>query len=84
MPPFPPGREARSGPQAVSSSRDDVVAKLLLIEDDAATAEEILGDLRGRGHAVAWAATGPEGAERAGGRRGTRSSSTGCSRGSTA
>ncbi|MGX7704119.1 response regulator transcription factor [Methylobacterium sp. Gmos1] len=41
------------------------MAKLLLIEDDAATAEEILGDLRGRGHAVAWAATGPEGAERA-------------------
>jgi two-component system OmpR family response regulator len=41
------------------------VAKLLLIEDDAATAEEILGDLRGRGHAVDWAASGPEGAERA-------------------
>ncbi len=41
------------------------MAKLLLIEDDTATAEEILSDLRGRGHAVAWAATGPEGAERA-------------------
>ncbi|KMO10573.1 response regulator, partial [Methylobacterium platani] len=41
------------------------MARLLLIEDDAATAEEILGDLRGRGHDVAWAATGPEGAERA-------------------
>ncbi|TXM71228.1 response regulator transcription factor [Methylobacterium sp. WL12] len=38
------------------------MAKLLLIEDDAATAEEILADLRGRGHAVEWAATGPEGA----------------------
>jgi two-component system OmpR family response regulator len=38
------------------------LAKLLLIEDDAATAEEILADLRGRGHAVDWAATGPEGA----------------------
>ncbi|SFU94430.1 MULTISPECIES: response regulator transcription factor [unclassified Methylobacterium] len=38
------------------------MAKLLLIEDDAATAEEILADLRGRGHAVDWAATGPEGA----------------------
>ncbi len=38
------------------------MAKLLLIEDDAATAEEILGDLRGRGHEVAWAATGPDGA----------------------
>ncbi|MCF4127768.1 response regulator transcription factor [Methylobacterium sp. SyP6R] len=41
------------------------MAKLLLIEDDVATAEEILADLGGRGHAVAWAATGPEGAERA-------------------
>lgn len=38
------------------------MAKLLLIEDDAATAEEILGDLHGRGHEVAWAATGPDGA----------------------
>jgi two-component system OmpR family response regulator len=38
------------------------LAKLLLIEDDAATAEEILGDLHGRGHEVAWAATGPDGA----------------------
>ena len=41
------------------------MAKLLLIEDDAATAEEILADLRGRGHEVAWAATGPEGADAA-------------------
>ena len=41
------------------------MAKLLLIEDDAATAEEILADLRGRGHAVDWAVTGPEGAARA-------------------
>ncbi|NEU14420.1 response regulator transcription factor [Methylobacterium sp. BTF04] len=39
------------------------MAKLLLIEDDAATAEEILADLRGRGHEVAWVATGPEGAD---------------------
>lgn len=38
------------------------MAKLLLIEDDAATAAEVLGDLRGRGHAVDWAATGPAGA----------------------
>jgi len=41
------------------------LAKLLLIEDDSATAEEILGDLRGRGHVVAWAATGPDGAQAA-------------------
>jgi two-component system OmpR family response regulator len=42
------------------------LAKLLLIEDDAATAEEILADLRGRGHEVAWVATGLEGADAAG------------------
>ena len=41
------------------------MAKLLLIEDDAATAEEILADLKGRGHEVAWAATGPAGADAA-------------------
>lgn len=38
------------------------MARLLLIEDDAETAEEVLADLRGRGYAVGWAATGPEGA----------------------
>lgn len=38
------------------------VARLLLIEDDAETAQDILGDLRGRGHTVAWAQTGPDGA----------------------
>ena len=41
------------------------MAKLLLIEDDTATAEEVLGDLRGRGHKVGWAATGLEGAQAA-------------------
>ena len=38
---------------------------LLLIEDDAETAEEILADLRGRGHKVNWASTGPTGEEAA-------------------
>ncbi len=38
------------------------MAKLLLIEDDAETAEDVLGDLRGRGHELDWAATGPDGA----------------------
>lgn len=42
---------------------------MLLIEDDADTAADVLADLRGRGHDVAWAATGPDGAQaaRAGG-----------------
>ncbi|MBE7197987.1 MAG: response regulator transcription factor [Parafilimonas terrae] len=38
------------------------MARLLLIEDDGDTARDVLDDLRGRGHEVAWAATGPDGA----------------------
>lgn len=41
------------------------MARVLLIEDDAETAGIVLDDLRGRGHAVTWAATGPEGARAA-------------------
>ncbi|MCJ2088560.1 response regulator transcription factor [Methylobacterium sp. E-005] len=41
------------------------MARVLLIEDDAETAGVVLDDLRGRGHAVTWAATGPEGARAA-------------------
>ncbi|MCJ2063601.1 response regulator transcription factor [Methylobacterium sp. J-088] len=41
------------------------MARVLLIEDDAETAAVVLDDLRGRGHAVTWAATGPDGAQAA-------------------
>lgn len=41
------------------------MARVLLIEDDAETAGVVLDDLRGRGHAVTWAATGPDGARAA-------------------
>ncbi|SDN58179.1 two-component system, OmpR family, response regulator [Methylobacterium phyllostachyos] len=41
------------------------MARVLLIEDDAETAGVVLDDLRGRGHAVTWAANGPEGARAA-------------------
>lgn len=41
------------------------VARLLLIEDDSETAADVRDDLRGRGHDVAWAATGPDGAQAA-------------------
>ncbi|MGH1571732.1 response regulator transcription factor [Methylobacterium sp. P31] len=41
------------------------MARLLLIEDDAETAGDVLDDLRGRGYDVSWAATGPEGARAA-------------------
>jgi two-component system OmpR family response regulator len=41
------------------------VARLLLIEDDAETAGDVLDDLRGRGHDVDWVATAPDGARAA-------------------
>ncbi|TXN46565.1 response regulator transcription factor [Methylobacterium sp. WL7] len=37
------------------------MARLLLIEDDVETAEDVLSDLRGRGHSVEWVADGLEG-----------------------
>lgn len=39
------------------------MAKVLLIEDDRETAEDVIGDLRGRGYDVEWAETGPTGFE---------------------
>ncbi|MBE7196887.1 MAG: response regulator transcription factor [Parafilimonas terrae] len=41
------------------------MARLLLIEDDGDTAGDVLDDLRGRGHEVAWATNGPDGAKAA-------------------
>ena len=41
------------------------MAKLLLIEDDRETAEEIIAELVERGFAVDWAATGIEGLDKA-------------------
>ncbi|KAA0122004.1 DNA-binding response regulator [Methylobacterium sp. P1-11] len=41
------------------------MARLLLIEDDGDTAGDVLDDLRGRGHEVAWVETGPDGARSA-------------------
>ena len=41
------------------------MARLLLIEDDGDPAGDVLDDLRGRGHKVAWVETGPDGARSA-------------------
>lgn len=41
------------------------MGRLLLVEDDDDTAEDVLGDLRRRGHEVERAASGPEGQEAA-------------------
>jgi two-component system OmpR family response regulator len=45
--------------------RDLMMAKLLLIEDDRETADEIIAELVDRGFAVDWAATGIEGLDKA-------------------
>lgn len=37
------------------------MARVLLIEDDRETADDVLDELRGRGHEVEWAETGPSG-----------------------
>ena len=42
------------------------MTRLLLIEDDTVTAEEVAGYFRGRGYQVMWAATGTEGLAQAG------------------
>ncbi len=57
-----PGEGRPSRAAALRGPEGGGVARLLLIEDDADTAADVLADLRGRGHAVEWAATGTEGA----------------------
>ena len=56
------------------------MARLLLIEDDQETAEEVAGYFLARGYAVEHAATGPDGLARAGPGRRTCWWWTGCCR----
>src|SRR5215472_14871318 len=57
-----PGRQAEPHGGGVEGSR---MSKVLLIEDDAETAREIMAELVERGFEVEWAATGIEGLDRA-------------------
>jgi two-component system OmpR family response regulator len=50
---------------AVSARRNEAMAKLLLIEDDKETADEVRAELTGRGFDVDWAADGIEGLDKA-------------------
>jgi two-component system, OmpR family, response regulator len=50
---------------AVSARRNEVMARLLLIEDDKETADEVRAELTGRGFDVDWAANGIEGLDKA-------------------
>ena len=59
------GQKGPTGPPKPDEAGLNGMANLLLIEDDAETAAEVLGDLRERGHAVGWAETGPDGAAQA-------------------
>src|SRR5258708_37741958 len=49
----------------VMLDRETTMAKLLLIEDDRETADEIIAELVDRGFEVDWAATGIEGLDKA-------------------
>jgi two-component system, OmpR family, response regulator len=52
-------------PQETVVPRDEMMARLLLIEDDKETADEIRAELSDRGFDVDWAATGIEGLDKA-------------------
>ena len=58
--------------EAAMLNGDTIMAKLLLIEDDRETADEIIAELVDRGFEVDWAATGIQGLDKA------RSSQSGC------
>src|SRR5260370_2673123 len=57
-----PGARAAN---VVAATENDLMAKVLLIEDDSETAEEITAELADRGFEVEWAANGIEGLDKA-------------------
>jgi len=58
-------RQPAGGEAAAMAQRDEPMAKLLLIEDDKETADEIRAELGDRGFVVDWAANGIEGLDKA-------------------
>jgi two-component system, OmpR family, response regulator len=59
------GAPHTAGDASATPSRSESAAKLLLIEDDKETAQEVRAELRERGFEVDWAATGIEGLDKA-------------------
>ena len=66
---------SQTEPQAGPDERT-LMSRVLLIEDDAETAREIMAELVDRGFEVDWAATGIEGLDKARDRKSTRLNSS--------
>src|ERR1700709_1695521 len=60
-----PGMPRSSNANAFAAIENELMTKVLLIEDDAETAEEITAELADRGFEVEWASNGIEGLDRA-------------------
>ena len=60
-----PRRPGEGAAKADAAIENELMAKLLLIEDDSETAEEIAAELADCGFAVEWAANGIEGLDKA-------------------
>jgi two-component system OmpR family response regulator len=60
-----PGKPDKGAADSVAAIEIELMAKVLLIEDDRETAEEITAELADRGFEVHWAADGIEGLDRA-------------------
>ncbi len=59
------GSGTAPGANALAAVENELMAKVLLIEDDSETAEEITAELTDRGFEVEWSANGIEGLEKA-------------------
>ena len=57
--------EAGRGANALAAAGNEAMTKVLLIEDDSETAEEITAELADRGFEVEWTANGIEGLDKA-------------------
>src|SRR6266516_3986037 len=59
------GAGTSSPAKALAAAENELMAKVLLIEDDSETAEEIAAELADRGFEVEWSANGIEGLDKA-------------------
>src|SRR3977135_824899 len=65
MIPGNPGSSTGRGANALTAAENEPMTKVLLIEDDSETAEEIAAELADRGFEVEWSADGIEGLDKA-------------------
>src|SRR3977135_4562847 len=65
MIPGNPGSSTGRGANALTAAENEPMTKVLLIEDDSETAEEITAELADRGFEVEWSANGIDGLDKA-------------------